>query len=232
MPKAGFFFSAPISDRWGRKVAIMVGCVIVIVSTFISTFSPRNMGGIIAGRAIVGIGQGIALPAGPTYISEIAPAESRGKIMSFWQMNFSVGSFLAYWINYACSRNGERLGNWDWRMTLIFQLLAPTIILPLIFFCPESPRWYIKKDRIEEAVKVLTQIRDDSERVQAEATDICRAIQYEKDNNVTGYSALWTDKSIRKRLCKLAFSWFPQLERKLTHHPLQCSPSSSTSDSS
>jgi MFS family permease len=42
------------------------------------------MGGFIAGRAIAGIGQGIALPAGPTYISEIAPAESRGKIMSFW----------------------------------------------------------------------------------------------------------------------------------------------------
>lgn len=80
----GFFFSAPISDRWGRKVAIMVGCVIVIIATFVSTFSPRNMGGIIAGRAIVGMGQGIALPAGPTYISEIAPAESRGKIMSFW----------------------------------------------------------------------------------------------------------------------------------------------------
>jgi hypothetical protein len=39
------------------------------------------MGGFIAGRAIVGIGQGIALPAGPTYISETAPAESRGKIM-------------------------------------------------------------------------------------------------------------------------------------------------------
>jgi MFS family permease len=80
----GFFFSAPISDRWGRKVAIMVGCVIVIIATFVSTFSPRNMGGLIAGRAIVGMGQGIALPAGPTYISEIAPAESRGKIMSFW----------------------------------------------------------------------------------------------------------------------------------------------------
>ena len=62
----GFFFSAPISDRWGRKVAIMVGCVIVIIATFVSTFSPRNMGGIIAGRAIVGMGQGIALPAGPT----------------------------------------------------------------------------------------------------------------------------------------------------------------------
>jgi hypothetical protein len=117
-------------------------------------------------------------------------------------MNFSVGSFLAYWINYACSKNSERLGNWDWRTTLIFQLLAPMIIIPTIWFCPESPRWYIKKDRIEEAVKALQLIRDDGERVQAETADICRAIQYEKDNNVTGYAALWTDKSVRTRLRK------------------------------
>jgi MFS family permease len=82
---SGFFFSAPISDCWGRKVAIMVGCSIVIIAIFVSTFSPRNMGGLIARRTIVRLGQGIALPAGPTYIiSEIAPAESRGKIMSFW----------------------------------------------------------------------------------------------------------------------------------------------------
>jgi MFS family permease len=62
----------------------MVGCFFVIVATFVSTFTPRTMGGFIAGRALVGIGQGIALPAGPTYISEIADSESRGKIMSFW----------------------------------------------------------------------------------------------------------------------------------------------------
>jgi MFS family permease len=74
---------AAISHCWGRKVAITVGCVFVTISTFVSAFSPRNIDGFIAGRAIVGIGQGIALPVGPTYISEIAPAESRGKIMSF-----------------------------------------------------------------------------------------------------------------------------------------------------
>lgn len=62
----------------------MVGCVLATISTFVSAFSPRNMGGFIGGRAIVGIGQGIALPVRPTYISEIVPAESRGKITSFW----------------------------------------------------------------------------------------------------------------------------------------------------
>jgi MFS family permease len=102
----GLFFSAPISDRWGRKVAIMVGCVVVIISTFVSAFSPRNMGGFIAGRAIVGIGQGIALPAGPTYISEIAPAESRGKIMSFW---YDAASSKFYSVSFVYFPSVRRL---------------------------------------------------------------------------------------------------------------------------
>ncbi|PSN59096.1 MFS sugar transporter-like protein [Corynespora cassiicola Philippines] len=197
---AGVLFSAPISDNFGRRWAIIVGCVIVIISTFISTFTPRNIGGFIAGRALVGIGQGIALPAGPTYISEIAPAESRGKIMSFWQMNFSVGSFLAYWINYACTKNSGSLGDWDWKTVQMFQLLAPVIIIITVSFCPESPRWFIAHDRLEDAVRALSLVRDDAERVQNEISDIKRALQFEKENISSGYSALWKDKSVRKRL--------------------------------
>lgn len=51
-----------------------------------------------AGRVLIGIGQGLALTAGSIYIGELAPQEIRGMIMSFWQMFYSVGSFIAYWI--------------------------------------------------------------------------------------------------------------------------------------
>lgn len=120
----------------------MAGCALVIISTFISAFTPRDIGGFIGGRALVGIGQGLALPAGPVYIGELATAKDRGKIMSFWQMFYSVGSFLAYWINYACTEYTARLGDWDWKIVVIFQLLAPVLIICGIFFAPESPRWY------------------------------------------------------------------------------------------
>jgi hypothetical protein len=146
-------------------------------------------------------------------------------------MNFSIGSFMAYWINFACSNYSERLGNWDWRITMLFQLLAPVCVIALLWFCPESPRWYIKKDRVEEAVRTLQLIRDDPERVQTEVTDICRAIQYEKDNQVAGYAALWRDRSIRQRLRK----WTDtdrSASQKLTSSPAQCWPSCSTSGNS
>ncbi len=117
-------------------------------------------------------------------------------------MNFSVGSFLAYWINYACTKNAAKLGEWSWRTVVIFQLLAPILIIIGTFFAPESPRWLVKNDRVEAAVKALASVRDDPERVQHEISDISRALQFEKDEISSGYSALWEDKSIRKRLCK------------------------------
>ena len=48
--------------------------------------------------------------AGPIYIGELAPPEIRGKIMSFWQMFYSVGSFIAYWIAYATKQHLKVLG--------------------------------------------------------------------------------------------------------------------------
>lgn len=59
------------------------------------------------------------IAAGPIYINEVTAANVRGKVMSFWQMFFSVGAFFAYWVNYACSKNKARLGNWDWKIVSI-----------------------------------------------------------------------------------------------------------------
>jgi MFS family permease len=58
----GFFFGGPIADYFGRKVGMGTGCVLVIIATFMQAFSPVNgLGCFLAGRCIIGIGQGIAL---------------------------------------------------------------------------------------------------------------------------------------------------------------------------
>ena len=86
-----------------------IGCFVTIVATFVQTFAPfHQLGAFIAGRVLIGLGQGMALTAGPVYIGEMAPLEIRGTIMSFWQMFYSVGSFIAYWVSYQIS--GRRLG--------------------------------------------------------------------------------------------------------------------------
>jgi len=196
----GFFFSAPIANYFGRRSAMALGCFLVIISTFIQCFSPRNVGGFLAGRLIIGIGQGIALPAGPVYIGELAPYDIRGKILSFWQMFYSVGSFIAYWVNFACTKHVQDLPKeWDWRMVVIFQLLMPSVVLGCIFFCPETPRWYVQKGKIDQARESLRQVRDTEEEIERELTEIREALEYEKEAVSGTWKPLWTDKSVRWR---------------------------------
>ncbi|KAA8566934.1 hypothetical protein EYC84_010030 [Monilinia fructicola] len=123
----------------------------------------------IAGRVIIGLGQGVALTAGPVYIGELAPPEIRGKIMAFWQMFYSVGSFIAYWINYACQKHVKKLGEW-----------------------------------VEAARTSLRRVRKTEQEVEDEILVIREALEFEKEAISASYSALWKDRSVRKRLI-LAF---------------------------
>ncbi|KAJ5826947.1 Major facilitator superfamily domain general substrate transporter [Penicillium robsamsonii] len=198
----GFFLGGPCADFLGRKLGMAIGCILVIMSTFMQTFAPRhNLAIFLAGRCIIGIGQGIALTAGPIYIGELAPAEIRGKIMTFWQMFYSVGSFICFWVNFACTKNVDKLGEWDWRLVVIFQLLVPVIILVLLPTIPGSPRWYVQRgNNIEKAREALQRVRDTEEEVEQELMEIREAIEYEREAISSNYSALWKDKSLRKRM--------------------------------
>ncbi|KAH9865527.1 hypothetical protein J1614_009112 [Plenodomus biglobosus] len=199
---AGFFMGGPLADYAGRRIGMATGAVAVIIATFMQTFAPRGqMAVFIAGRVLIGIGQGLALTAGSIYIGELAPPEIRGKIMSFWQMFYSVGAFIAYWISYATSKNPKGLGEWDWKMVVIFQLLMPILIVSQVFFIPESPRWYVQKSRdYEQARNSLRRVRATEEAVEEEITTIREAIEFEAEAISSGYSALWKDKSVRKRM--------------------------------
>ncbi|KAJ5957040.1 hypothetical protein N7501_011319 [Penicillium viridicatum] len=198
----GFFLGGPCADFLGRKLGMGIGCVLVIVATFMQTFTPHHdLACFLAGRCIIGIGQGIALTAGPIYIGELAPPEIRGKIMTFWQMFYSVGSFICFWINFACTKNVDKLGEWDWKLVVIFQLLVPTLILVLLPTVPGSPRWYIQRgNHIEKAREALQRVRDTEEEVEQELLEIREAIEYEREAISSNYSALWKDKSLRKRM--------------------------------
>lgn len=199
---SGFFLGGPTADYFGRRIGMAAGCFLTIVATFMQCFAPRgDLACFIAGRVIIGIGQGMALTSGPIYIGEMSPPEIRGYIMTFWQLFYSVGSFIAYWINYACSLHREELGEWDWRMVVIFQMLVPVIIIILLPFQPESPRWYIQKSgNVDAARATLRRIRDTEQEVEEEVLAIREALEYEKEAISSTYSALFKDPSVRKRL--------------------------------
>ncbi|KAF4473416.1 HXT3-Low-affinity hexose facilitator [Fusarium agapanthi] len=197
---SGFFIAGPLADWLGRRAGMGIGCFITIIAAIIQAFAPKGkLGVFILGRVLIGIGQGTALTAGPVYIGEVSPPEIRGQVMTFWQLFYSVGAFIAYWINFACGKNREKLGEWDWRMVVIFQIMVPIIVIILLPFQPESPRFLIKKGKIDDARSALRSIRDTEEEVEDEVLAIQAAIEYEKEAISPGYRALFKDPSIRKR---------------------------------
>jgi MFS family permease len=139
------------------------------------------------------------------YINEMVPAHIRGVVMTFWQMFYSVGAFVAYWVRFGCSRHEAALGEWDWRMVIVFQLLMPILIVSQVFFLPDTPRWYIQRgDRVDAARAALRRVRETEDEVEDELRSIREALAYERQSENRGYSALWRDASVRKRLL-LAF---------------------------
>jgi MFS family permease len=121
--------------------------------------------------------------------------------MAFWQLFYSVGSFIAYWVNYACGQHTKTLGEWSWKMVVVFQILVPIIIILQLPFLPETPRWYIQHgNRVEDATTALRRVRDDEQEVQDELLAIREAIVFEKEVISGSYWALWKDSSVRKRL--------------------------------
>lgn len=105
-------------------------------------------------RFIGGLGVGASTIAAPAYVSEIAPAEKRGRLVALYQFNIVLGILIAFVSNYFL----KDIGGNAWRWMLGIQAVPAAIYILLMFTVPKSPRWLISKLRYEEARKVLVLI--------------------------------------------------------------------------
>lgn len=95
----GALFGAPIEDKLGRKIALMIGCGVFLVGGVIQTACFGSLDQFYVGRFIAGVGVGIMSMVCPTYASEIAPKEIRGRITGMFQIVVVVGVAVSFWIN-------------------------------------------------------------------------------------------------------------------------------------
>ncbi|MXN89633.1 sugar porter family MFS transporter [Flavobacterium sp. Sd200] len=105
-------------------------------------------------RFIGGLGVGASTIAAPAYVSEIAPAEKRGRLVALYQFNIVLGILIAFVSNYFLKDIGENA----WRWMLGIQAIPAAIYTGLMLTVPKSPRWLLSKFRYEEARKVLVLI--------------------------------------------------------------------------
>lgn len=94
-------------------------------------------------------------------------------------MWYAIGSFIVYWIVYGISKSSTNLGDWQYRIPILCQIVVPSIITAGMFWCPESPRWLVETGRVERARESLSRTRIPSD-VEEELGAIVAAVNFEK----------------------------------------------------
>ncbi|KAL7418954.1 hypothetical protein Q5752_006638 [Cryptotrichosporon argae] len=179
----GAIFGAPITDRIGRKLSLIIGCVIFIVGAVVQTVASGSLPQFYGGRFVSGLGVGLLSMVCPTYASEIAPKDIRGRVTGMFQIIVTIGVAFSYWINYGVTFMTVADGAKQWRIPIGFQLVPVGIMLMLLPFLKESPRWLATKHRDEQALKNLAWLRNrpaDDAVVALEFAEIEAAIREEE----------------------------------------------------
>jgi len=147
----GPLIGGAIGDRLGRRRALTLTGLFFAASA-IGTAFPSSMSEFNAFRVVGGLGVGIASAVLPIYLSEIAPASMRGRLVAVYQLAMVIGGLSSTAVSYFLSFSG----NWRWMLGAQF-LPAAGLILG-VMFVPESPRWLMEKGRLNEARRVLGRI--------------------------------------------------------------------------
>ncbi len=163
---AGVLLVGPLSDRFGRKLAMFLAALMFLVSA-IGTAVPSDVVTFIIFRIIGGIGIGIASISTPMYIAEITPAHMRGRMVAVNQIAIVGGIAATAFINYFIAHahgNPALPENQAWLIETGWRWMFGTGVVPAVLFAlllipiPESPRWLIERRREDHARQILERV--------------------------------------------------------------------------
>lgn len=147
----GAFFAGSAGDRFGRKKLLIILAVFYAVSALGCAFT-NSWHLFLFYRFLGGLGIGASSVLGPAYISEIAPAHLRGRLVATFQFNVVFGILLSFFSNYIINR-AITVDAWRWMLGV--EAIPAVVFFGLLFLIPESPRWLIRKKRETEGLQVL-----------------------------------------------------------------------------
>ena len=158
----GAFFAGRLADLVGRRSVMIMAALLFVVGALIQGLTDVH-GLFVAARFAGGMAVGAASVLSPLYISEVAPANVRGRMSTVQQVMIITGLTAAFLVNYFLARQagnslGEIAGTEAWRWMYLAQAAPALVFLIALFFIPESPRYLVSRGRDEDALKVLTRL--------------------------------------------------------------------------
>ncbi|KAB2002191.1 hypothetical protein ERO13_D11G047100v2 [Gossypium hirsutum] len=161
----GAIASGQIAEYIGRKGSLLIAAIPNIIGWLAISFA-NHSSFLFMGRLLEGFGVGIISYTVPVYIAEIAPQNMRGSLGSVNQLSVTIGIMLAYLLGLFT----------NWRVLAVLGILPCLILIPGLFFIPESPRWLAQMGMTDEFEASLQVLRGFDTDISVEVNDIKRAV--------------------------------------------------------
>lgn len=175
----GAFFAGRFADHFGRKKMMLVTSVLYIIAALGSGIATSFIE-LIVYRLIGGLAIGMASTLAPIYISEVAPADFRGRLGMLQQLAIVLGILISYISNYLIANSGISFITDinQWRYMLAAAIIPSLIFFLLLLLVPESPRWLILKDKLESAKSIFNRIHS-AEIAEVEIKSVIRDLEHQ-----------------------------------------------------
>ncbi len=185
----GGMTSGLLSNHWGRKKTLIFASLLFFVSAlgsgypeaFFFTKGEPSIALLLTFnfyRVIGGIGVGLASAVSPMYISEIAPAHIRGRLVSFNQFAIIFGMLVVYFVNWgiAFGQSIEWINDIGWRYMFVSEAIPAALFGILLFLVPETPRYLLLSNKDEKAKSVLRKLYANNETSQTIFQEIKQSV--------------------------------------------------------
>ncbi|WP_260256341.1 sugar porter family MFS transporter [Elizabethkingia miricola] len=216
---AGAMYSGKLSDRAGRKKVLMLSAVLFTISSIGTAIAP-NLWFFVLFRIIGGMGIGIASMLSPMYISEMAPASVRGRLISVFQLGIVTGILVIYFVNaYIAGIHNEAWNiSTGWRWMFGSGVIPSVIFILLLLTVPESPRWLASQKKHSEAMTILSQINGNTA-AQQELDSINESLKDEAPFSLASLKGSKLKKALITGILLAVFSQFTGINAIMYYAP-------------
>ncbi|KAH7102200.1 general substrate transporter [Auriculariales sp. MPI-PUGE-AT-0066] len=191
----GALFAAYPMDYFGRKITF-AACVLATAAVVFLQFFSGSLEVLLAGELLAGLILGQFVVIAPAYASEVCPTALRGHLTSFVNLCFVIGQLLG---NGVVAGTSAREDHWAYKIPFVLQWFWILVLLPGLAFIPESPWWYVRKGRLEEAQLSLKRLASPKVNVAGSLAFICETDRLEREMEAGSTYADCFNKVNRRR---------------------------------